>query len=190
MAVDTLYADATDETVGTGADSTGDNLVTDWDMLNAGKSYGHAYFDVYGEIGAGSTITACDIDFYITGFTRDSKKPATNYKYGASIFDGTAFRPIVDNVSYSGTPGWVSHAITTYLAAIGGGVGGSATCGAGYDTDIRFDVEEVSSPRSLTMSVASYENTGGGSAGDWAAFLTVTYTPAAGGTTKTVIICC
>ncbi len=179
---DTIYSDATDETTGTTDNDSATTLVAEWNDPMSEENYGHAYFDVYGTIGVDSTITACTLNFYLVSYTRDSNKPPTSMNYNTEIFDGTAFQFIEEDASYSS--GATQHTITG-LSYIGEGVSPESTCGSGYDTDIRFSVKNPTTPRYRHMTIASYENTS-----YTQPYLVVTYTPAAGGTTNTVIICC
>ena len=186
MASADIDSDATDRTLGDGASTTATTLIGKHiNVMVDLESTGNAYFDVYGTIGADSTITACTLSWYNVGFTKEGIKPPTSSLYTVRIYTGSAWYEI-EAGTYPGDGADSVILDATERGYIGEGINPSGGPSADdYDTHIEFNVPDPGANRSRTWSVAAYEHASPQPR------LAVTYTEAAaGGTTRTVILSC
>lgn len=181
MAVENIDSDAADETVDYNASTTSTALTAHDD--NSNDSQGRAYFDVYNTIGSGSTIDACTLSWVNITYGIDGSKPPTDQAYIIYIWTGSTWYT-VDSGTYPGAGADSILFDATMRGHIGGGIGTGATPSSGYDTDIMFLVQDPGPGRYRTWTVASYEHASAQPR------LAITYTEAATGNRRMVIISC
>lgn len=164
----TLYADATDEDVGTPSPSqTGTILRAVYDSSPLHTYDATFHFDVEGEVGI-QTFTLARLYFYSISFSHDNEKPPTSADYGIQIYNEGPWEQFAAVASDPATGQFVNY--TLDATARGAIYGGSVE--TGYDTMFRVrNLTSLQDPRFRLWEIAAYENTGGGSIGDWAAYL-------------------
>ena len=188
---ETVYCDDTDETLGDVSSDSG-TIITAWEVPDLSTSRkAHMYFNVFdaagGPVPDDATITSASFWAYVVSYSYAGTKPTTNPHQGVQIYDGSLYVDILDSAAAPDTGQYVEYVMPALAyAEIGSG---DSVNGPGYDTEIKCYVDSPGGTSAYRKwEIAAYENTGGGEAGDWAAYLVVAYTEAGEGTPRVVII--
>lgn len=178
-----------DETKGTAASSSANYIMAQREEDQGWTSTGHVYLDVIGagenQVPSDATITAVVLYFNTLSYDRAGSKPLPPYQYYLYIYNGVGTYELIESYSDQSTApsGLGSYSL---ISAEWAYVGDGSSGGSGCDTEFRFNVSaSLDSGESQNWKIDSYDLDP-----EDAAYLVVTYTPAAGGTARVVIVSC